>query len=135
MPCPSSTKSIRSGLRHQIKVTPPLAALYAKGGSVLPQGVAEPVIGEANIRKHFDGMVAGPTPENFKITISEATMLDPKIILANGTYALDFPGQHGGAITHVTGTVPRDRCSRWIDLEDTVQYLEPDATAECSATR
>ena len=80
------------------------AALYAKGGSVLPQGVAEPVIGEANIRKHFVGMVAGPAPENFKITISEATMLDPKIILANGTYALDFPGQHGGAITHVTGT-------------------------------
>jgi ketosteroid isomerase-like protein len=79
------------------------AALYIKGGSVLPQGAAEPVIGEANIRKFFDGMTAGPKPENFKITVSEATMLDPKIILANGSYALDFPGQNGGASTHVTG--------------------------------
>jgi uncharacterized protein (TIGR02246 family) len=80
------------------------AALYSKGGSVLPQGAAEPVIGEANIRKFFDGMVAGPKPENFKVTVSEATMLDPKIILANGTYDLDFPGQNGGASTHIAGT-------------------------------
>ena len=80
------------------------AALYSKGGSVLPQGAAEPVIGEANIRKFFDGMVAGPKPENFKVTVSEATMLDPKIILANGTYDLDVPGQNGGASTHIAGT-------------------------------
>jgi uncharacterized protein (TIGR02246 family) len=80
------------------------AALYTKGGSVLPQGVAEPVIGEANIRKFFDGMAAGPRPKNFTVMVSEATMLDPKIILANGTYALDFPGQNGGASTHITGT-------------------------------
>jgi uncharacterized protein (TIGR02246 family) len=79
------------------------AALYSKGGSVLPQGAAEPVIGEANIRKFFDGMVAGPKPENFKVTVSEATMLDPKIILANGTYDLDFPGQNGGASRHIAG--------------------------------
>ncbi len=80
------------------------AALFVKGGSVLPHGVSEPIIGEANIRKLFDRMVAGPKPENFKTTVSEATMLDPKIILASGTYALDFPGQNGGASTHVTGT-------------------------------
>ena len=109
------------------------AALYSKGGSVLPQGAAEPVIGEANIRKFFDGMVAGPKPENFKVTVSEATMLDPKITLANGTYDLDVPGQNGGAAAHCWH-VPRDRCSRRIDLEDTVQYLEPNATAEL-ATR
>jgi uncharacterized protein (TIGR02246 family) len=79
------------------------AALYATDGSVLPQGAAEPVIGEANIRKLFDGMVAGPKPENFKVTVSEVTMLDPKIILANGTYAFDVPGQNGGASRHVAG--------------------------------
>jgi uncharacterized protein (TIGR02246 family) len=81
-----------------------LAALYATDGSVLPQGVKQPIIGESNIRKFFDGMVVGPKPENFKVTVSEATMLDPKIILANGTYDLDFPGQNGGASRHVTGT-------------------------------
>ncbi len=79
------------------------AALYAKDGSVLPQGVVEPIIGEANIRKFFDGMVAGPRPENFKLTLSEATMLDPKILLANGTYSLDVPGQNGGVSAHVVG--------------------------------
>ena len=79
------------------------AALYIKGGSVLPQGAAEPIIGEANIRKFFDRLVAGPKPENFKVTVSEATMLDPKIILANGGYAFDFPGKNGGASRHVTG--------------------------------
>ena len=78
-------------------------ALYAKDGSVLPQGVTEPIIGEANIRKFFDGMVAGPKPENFKVTVSEATMLDPKIILANGTYDLDVPGRNGGASAHIAG--------------------------------
>ena len=83
------------------------AALYIKDGSVLPQGVAEPIIGEANIRKFFDGMVAGPKPENFKVTVSEATMLDPKIILANGSYAFDFPGQNGGASRHITGMYSR----------------------------
>jgi uncharacterized protein (TIGR02246 family) len=80
------------------------AALYTKDGSVLPQGAAEPIMGEANVRKFFDGIVAGPKPAKFTTTVSEATMLDPKIILANGTYALDFPGQSGGATTHVTGT-------------------------------
>ena len=37
-PCPSSTKSIRSGLRHQIKVTPPRLPHSTAGGSVFPQG-------------------------------------------------------------------------------------------------
>ena len=58
---------------------------------------------KSNIRKFFDGMVVGPKPENFKVTVSEATMLDPKIILANGTYDLDFPGQNGGASRHIAG--------------------------------
>jgi hypothetical protein len=48
-------------------------------------------------------MVAGPRPVNFKVTVPEATMLDPKTIFANGTYALDFPGQNGGASRHVAG--------------------------------
>jgi uncharacterized protein (TIGR02246 family) len=78
-------------------------ALYAKGASVLPHGAAEPIIGEANIHKFFDGMVAGSKPENFKITVSEAMTLDPKTMFANGTYALDVPGQNGAASTHVTG--------------------------------
>ena len=78
-------------------------ALYAKDGSVLPQGAAEPVIGEANIRKLFDAMVAGPKPENWKITVSEAKMLAANIILANGTYAFDIADPKGGASRHVAG--------------------------------
>jgi uncharacterized protein (TIGR02246 family) len=79
-------------------------AIYTKDGTVAPAGAAEPIVGEANLRKFFDGMVAGPKPENFKIGITEATMLDPKIILTNGPYSFDIPGQNGGASTHIAGT-------------------------------
>jgi uncharacterized protein (TIGR02246 family) len=78
-------------------------ALYSTDGSVLPHGVSEPIIGQANIRKFFDKVVAGPKPENFTVTVSEAAMLDPKTMLANGTYAFDSPGQNGSTSTHIIG--------------------------------
>jgi uncharacterized protein (TIGR02246 family) len=80
------------------------SALYAKDGGVLPHGSADLITGEANLRKFFDEIVKGPRPVNFKVTVSEAKMLDPKTMFADGTYALDFPGQNGAASTHVTGT-------------------------------
>jgi uncharacterized protein (TIGR02246 family) len=78
-------------------------ALYSTDGSVLPEGISEPIIGQANIRKFFDKVVAGPKPENFTTTVSEAARLDPKTNFATGTYAFDSPGQNGSASTHHTG--------------------------------
>ena len=105
-------------------------ALYAKDGSVSPEGAAEPIVGEANLRKFFDGMVAGPKPENFKIGITEATMLDPKILLINGPYSFDVPSQNGGASTHIAGTytgVTIQEGSAWKIWSNTWNQVPPPA--------
>ena len=65
-----------------------LTSLYAKDAILLPQGVAEPVTGEADIRKFFDAMAAGPKLDNFTVTEAEANMVDPKTIFVGDTGAV-----------------------------------------------
>jgi ketosteroid isomerase-like protein len=81
-----------------------LTSLYTKDAILFPQGVAEPVTGEANIRKFFDEMVAAPKLDNLAITEAEAKMVDPKTVFVGGTWSGDSPGQNGGASVHVAGT-------------------------------
>src|SRR5690242_8652773 len=100
-----------------------LTSLYAKDAILLPQGVAEPIVGEANIRKFFDGDVAGPKPDKFTLTVAEATMIDSKTMFVAGTWGGEVPGQNGGASTHIGGT--------WL----TVDVLEGRAWKIRAATR
>ena len=100
-----------------------LTSLYAKDAILLPQGVAEPIVGEANIRKFFDRDVAGPKPDKFSLTVAEATMIDSKTMFVAGTWGGEVPGQNGGASTHIGGT--------WL----TVDVLEGPAWKIRAATR
>src|SRR5690242_3474581 len=100
-----------------------LTSLYAKDAILLPQGVAEPIVGEANIRKFFDGDVAAPKPDNFTLTVAEATMIDSKTMSVAGTWGSEVPGQNGSASTHIGGT--------WL----TVDVLEGRAWKIRAATR
>jgi ketosteroid isomerase-like protein len=100
-----------------------LTSLYAKDAILLPQGVAEPVVGEVNIRKFFDVYVAGPKPDKFTLTVAEATMIDAKTMFVAGTWGGEVPGQNGGASTHIGGT--------WL----TVDVLEGRAWKIRAATR
>jgi ketosteroid isomerase-like protein len=100
-----------------------LTSLYAKDAILLPQGVAEPVVGEANIRKFFEVYVAGPKPDNFTLTVAEATMINSRTMFVAGTWGGEVPGQNGGASTHIGGT--------WL----TVDVLEGSAWKIRAATR
>jgi ketosteroid isomerase-like protein len=100
-----------------------LTSLYAKNAILLPQGIAEPVVGEANIRKFFDVYVAGPKLGKFTMTVAEATMIDSKTMFVAGTWGGEVPGQNGGASTHIGGT--------WL----TVDVLEGRAWKIRAATR
>jgi uncharacterized protein (TIGR02246 family) len=113
-----------------------LTSLYAKDAILLPQGVAEPVTGEANIRKFFDAMVAGPKLDNFAVTVAETKMLDPKTMFVGGTWSGEFPGQNGGASVHTNGTwlaVDVLDGSAWKIRADTWNMMPPPSAQPATA--
>lgn len=80
-----------------------LTALYTNDATLMPDGVAQPVIGEAAIRKFFDGWLQQRLT-NVAIPLTAAKLIDNKTIWAAGTWSGDVPGQNGGPDMHVGGT-------------------------------
>ncbi len=61
-----------------------LTARYTKDAELLPQGVADPLIGETSIRKFFDDEVKHRLV-NLSIPVTEAKMLSPDSLFVAGT--------------------------------------------------
>ena len=80
-----------------------LTALYTSDAALMPDSVAKPIIGEAAIRKFFDGWLQQRL-SNGSILLVEARPIDASHIWATGTWSGDIPGQNGGPATHVGGT-------------------------------
>jgi uncharacterized protein (TIGR02246 family) len=104
-----------------------LTALYSKSAVLLPQGVAEPLIGETNIRKFFDEAVKKP-PRHFSLSVAEAKMVGSDNLFEAGTWAAEMPGQNGGTTTHLSGTflsVLQREGSDWLLRADTWNMMPP----------
>ena len=80
-----------------------LTGLYSKDAILLPQGVAEPLVGEANIRKFFDDAVKQPLAK-LSFPVTEAKMVGPDTLFDAGTWTADVPGANGGAPTTNSST-------------------------------
>lgn len=80
-----------------------LAAIYSSDAVLLPQGSPQPIIGQANIRKFFDGWLQQKL-DNGSIPITEAKMLDPNTILTAGTWSGEVPATKSTPSVQVGGT-------------------------------
>jgi uncharacterized protein (TIGR02246 family) len=80
-----------------------LTALYAKDAVLLPQGVAEPMTGEANIRKFYEDSVKQRLTNVF-LPVTEAKMIGADTMFDLGTWAADAPRENGRPTTHLSGT-------------------------------
>jgi uncharacterized protein (TIGR02246 family) len=80
-----------------------LTALYSKDAALLPQGVAEPLIGQAIIRKFFDDAVKQRVAK-LSLPVTEAKMAGPDTLFDAGTWSGDVPAANGNAAAHVSGT-------------------------------
>ena len=106
-----------------------LTALYAKDAALLPQGVAQPLIGEASIRKYFEDSVKQPVT-NVSLPVTEAKMVGTDTIFDLGMWAADAPAENGQPTTHLSGTYlsvwQRDG-SEWRLRADTWNMMPPPA--------
>ena len=78
-----------------------LTALYTKDAVMVRPKAAEPIVGEDNIRKHYDQEVQNRA-KNLTLTSTETQMFDPSTVIDAGTWSGDFP--KGGASVHIAGT-------------------------------
>jgi len=80
-----------------------LTALYSRDAALLPQGVAQPLIGPATIRKFFDDAVKQRLVK-MSLPVTEARMVGPDTLLDVGTWGGDVPAANGNAAAHISGT-------------------------------
>jgi ketosteroid isomerase-like protein len=78
-----------------------MAAFYSKDAVILPPMTAEPIKGEADIKKFWAGQ---QKLDKLTLPVSSAKMLDPKTMYVTGAWSGDAPGANGAAPTHVGGT-------------------------------
>jgi uncharacterized protein (TIGR02246 family) len=110
--------------------------LFAKDAVMMPANVAQPIVGEANIRAYFDKAVQQPPAQNLAISTSDAKMLEAKTLFAAGTWSGDVPGKDGGPSTHIGGTwlaVDIQEGSDWKIRANTWQTLPPPAAQPATA--
>jgi uncharacterized protein (TIGR02246 family) len=106
-----------------------LTALYAKDAVLLPQGVAEPLIGEANIRKFYEDSVKQRLT-NVSFPVTEAKMVGADTMFDLGTWTADAPGENGRPTAHLSGTylnVWQREGSEWRLRADTFNMMPPSA--------
>lgn len=104
-----------------------LTGLYSKDAILAPQGVAEPLVGEASICKFADGAVKQRLA-NTSLTVTEAKMVSPDTLFDAGTWTADVTGANGHAPTHVSGTflnIWRHQGSDWRLQADTWNMMPP----------
>jgi uncharacterized protein (TIGR02246 family) len=106
-----------------------LTALYAKDAALLPQGIAKPLTGEANIRKYYEDSVKQRLT-NVSFTVTEAKMVGADTMFDLGTWMADAPGENGRPKSHVSGTylnVWQREGSDWRLRADTFNVMPPPA--------
>jgi ketosteroid isomerase-like protein len=79
-----------------------LTALYSKDATLLPQGVAEPLMGES-ISKYFDSAVKQRLVK-LALPVAEAKMISSDSLFDAGTWTAEVPGEKGAAATPLSGT-------------------------------
>lgn len=107
-----------------------LTSLYTADAVLLPQGIAEPIVGANNIRKFMDEMIKQKI-ENMVLPVTDANMIDPKSLYQAGTWAADAGGQQ------INGTylsvIVQDGAD-WKYRADTWNMMPPPPAATASAT-
>lgn len=112
------------------------AALFAKDAVMMPPNVAQPIVGEANIRAFFEKAVQQPQARNLKIPATETKMLDANSLFAAGTWSADFPGKDGAPALHAGGTwlaVDVQEGGEWKIRANSWQTLPPPAPQPATA--
>ena len=112
-----------------------LTALYTNDAVLMPHGVAQPIKGEANIRKFFDELVKAPL-ENTAIPITESKMLDPNTVLTAGPWSGDVPASANNPKIHLEGTylgIAVRQGSDWKITADTWNQMPPPAAQPTTA--
>ncbi len=112
------------------------AALFAKDAVMMPPNVAQPIVGEANIRAYFEKAVQQPPAQNLAIPATEAKMLDANALFVAGTWTADFPGKDGGPAMHGGGTwlaVDVQEGAEWKIRANIWQTLQPPAAQPATA--
>jgi uncharacterized protein (TIGR02246 family) len=107
-----------------------LTALYTKDAVLVRPKAAEPIVGEANIRKHYDQEVQNRA-KNLTITSTETQMFDPNTVIDAGTWSGDIPGEKGGASVHIAGTYAETfvhHGSDWLLRTDAAAMMPPPPT-------
>jgi uncharacterized protein (TIGR02246 family) len=107
-----------------------LTALYTADAVLMPQGVAQPIIGTDNIRKFWEEFVKQPL-DNGALPITEANMLSPTSLYQVGTWSADAGGQHIGG-TWMSVLV--QDAGTWKFRADTWNMMPPPAATTASAT-
>jgi uncharacterized protein (TIGR02246 family) len=107
-----------------------LTALYAADAVLMPNGVAQPIIGTDNIRKYWEEFVKQPL-DNAALPVSEANMLNSTSLYSLGTWSADAGGQH---INGTWMSVFVQDGGSWKYRADTWNMVSPPAAATASAT-
>jgi uncharacterized protein (TIGR02246 family) len=107
-----------------------LTALYTADAVLMPNGVAQPIIGTDNIRKYWEEFVKQPLA-NAALPVSEANMLNPTSLYSLGTWSADAGEQH---ITGTWMSVFVQDGGTWKYRADTWNMMPPPAPAAASAT-
>ena len=113
-----------------------LTALYTSDANLMPQGVDQPIVGEAAIRSFFDGFLKQRL-SNLAIPVTTATQVDPNHIVAMGTWSGEAPGQNGAPATKVGGTwlsVTTKQGNDWKLSADTWNMMPPPAATAAAAS-
>jgi uncharacterized protein (TIGR02246 family) len=112
-----------------------LSALYTSDAVLLPQGSAEPIVGQANIQKFYEGFIKQKL-DNGAIPITESKMIGNDAVFTAGTWSGDAPGQNGAPSTHLSGTylgiAVRDG-GAWRLRADTWNQMPPPASPPATA--
>jgi ketosteroid isomerase-like protein len=104
-----------------------LTSLYTKDAVLIGPSTAEPVVGDANIRKFFDNDLIHPVM-GLSIKSTDSKMLDPNTIIDAGTWAGDVPGEKGGAPIHIAGVYIQTfvhQGSDWLLRTEAANMLPP----------
>jgi uncharacterized protein (TIGR02246 family) len=112
-----------------------LTALYTDNAVLMPQGVADPIVGHEAIRKFFDGWLKQRL-ENGSTPVTEAKMLDDKTLLTAGTWSAEMPATATAPKTKVGGTylnIAVKEGTHWRLRADTWNMMPPPAATPATA--
>jgi uncharacterized protein (TIGR02246 family) len=112
-----------------------LAAMYTDDAVMMPQGVAQPIVGREGIRKFLDGWLKQRL-DNGALPVTEAKMLDDKTLFTAGAWSGEIPATATAPKTKVGGTyltiAVRDG-TQWRLRADTWNMMPPPAAQPATA--